>query len=170
MTDGSSSRSNSEPDQLRLLNGPPAQHQLRRSVRRQQREPARGQGGGPDQWGPAPQINFRGVCLLRETVSTHARLAVCVGGIPTRWTTRTPRILAALGFPTPYQHRPRVSGCKNKIIRFGLARVSYIACKSLPVPTLSLSHSLTHTLSNSDTWLTRAIFLWPDSLPLASVS
>lgn len=90
--------------------------------------------------------------LFRQTVSTHVRLTVCMGGIPTRPTTGTPRILAALGFLTPYQHRAR-RGLQEQVLycpsRFGstfLHCVQRLTSPSLP-------------LSNSDTWLAAGIFL-----------
>lgn len=75
-------------------------------------------------------------------MSTHAQLCYLLAGIPTRWTTTTPRILAVFWFLSSYQRRVLLA---DSIIRlFGLGWRSFLTLrmgKSLPVHT----HSLTHT-------------------------
>lgn len=156
MTGGSPSRSNSESDELRLHNGPPntssepasyghSNHSRRGSSEDKELSQlvARGTNGGQQLMKPPGS-------LFRETVSTHARLIAWVGDIPTRPTTRTPRILAAPGFLTPYQHRAR-RGLQEQDCPSRVGLTFLYAVKKLTSPSLSLP--------NSDILLTAGIFL-----------
>lgn len=95
-----------------------------------------------------------------------------MGGIPTRWTAKTPRILAPFGFLTSYQHHVFLAAGIIRLFPLGwLAFVTRRMGKSLPV----LAHSLISF--NSDACFTHSIsssklshLIEPSGTPLLALS
>lgn len=102
--------------------------------------------------GVSASRNFRGVCSAKPCQPTP--------GLVSAWAVfRLAGQLELTGFLPLFGfslllNTARILGCKNKVVRIGLARVSYTAYQKL-----TCAHTL--SLSNSDTWLTASIFLWP---------
>lgn len=171
MTGGSCSWSNSESDELRLLGGPPIPTLVRRGLAyrltthllrpvqiRTTYHKARSSASSwarADQLGPA-RHETSGECAPGNHVLPRPPFAVCVGGIPTRWTTKTPRILAGPFWVSDFLSTLRLFGCwNNKIVPFGLACV----CDAPHGQKLTRAGALSHQFQLRYLFHTQHIFL-----------